>query len=109
MKRPEKSAAEIGFMPLMRVLLEPVRSAEPPMSSGTAGTSASSAISEALRVAIFLRRGRELLLDGLHRRGEGALGKLAAHSALEFAAQLRGERPHALGPAIPRGSRPRRL
>ncbi|CEG09408.1 hypothetical protein BN961_02834 [Afipia felis] len=39
-------------MSLMRVLLEPVRSAEPPTISGTAGISTSSARSDAVRVAM---------------------------------------------------------
>src|SRR5665811_586921 len=52
MKRPEKSAAEIAFIDLVRVLLEPVRSAEPPIISGSAGIRLSSANSQAVRVAI---------------------------------------------------------
>jgi len=39
-------------MPLGLVLLEPVRSAEPPIISGAAAVSASSAVSDAARVAI---------------------------------------------------------
>ena len=39
-------------MPFGRVLLEPVRSAEPPIISGTAAVRVSSAVSEATRVAI---------------------------------------------------------
>ncbi len=54
MKRPEKSAAEIACIDLVRVLLEPVRSAEPPIISGTAGTSASNANSDDERVAMSL-------------------------------------------------------
>ena len=38
-------------MPLGLVLLEPVRSAEPPIISGTAAVSVSSAVSDAARVA----------------------------------------------------------
>src|SRR5437667_12788419 len=41
-------------MPLGLVLLEPVRSAEPPIISGTAALSASSAVSDATRVATSL-------------------------------------------------------
>src|SRR5664279_3349586 len=52
MKRPEKSAALIAFIDLVRVLLEPVRSAEPPIISGSAGIRLSSANSHAVRVAI---------------------------------------------------------
>src|SRR5665213_1774223 len=52
MNRPEKSAAEIAFIDLVRVLLEPVRSAEPPTISGSAGIRLSSANSQAVRVAI---------------------------------------------------------
>ena len=42
-----------GCIALVLVLLEPVRSAEPPMVSGMAALMASSAISDALRVATF--------------------------------------------------------
>src|SRR5665647_2428903 len=52
MKPPEKSAADIAFIDLVRVLLEPVRSAEPPIISGSAGIRLSSANSQAVRVAI---------------------------------------------------------
>src|SRR5476651_429907 len=52
MKRPEKSAALIAFIDLVRVLLEPVRSAEPPIISGNAGIRLSSANSHAVRVAM---------------------------------------------------------
>ena len=44
-------ARRTQLMPLTRVLLEPVRSAEPPIISGTAGTRASSAAPECARVA----------------------------------------------------------
>src|SRR5476649_2370941 len=52
MKRPEKSAGVIAFIDLVRVLLEPVKSAEPPIISGSAGIRLSSANSQAVRVAI---------------------------------------------------------
>src|SRR6478609_7789013 len=48
----DEAPEEIAFMPLMRVLLEPVRSAEPPIISGSAGIRFSSANSQAVRVAI---------------------------------------------------------
>ena len=41
-------------MPFGLVLFEPVRSADPPIISGIAATSVSSANSEAARVAMFL-------------------------------------------------------
>ena len=52
MKRPEKSVGVIAFIDLVRVLFEPVRSAEPPIISGSAGIRLSSANSQAVRVAI---------------------------------------------------------
>ena len=55
-------------MPLTRVLLEPVRSAEPPIISGTAGGRALRAhVRDALRVAISFGARRERCLD-LRRR-----------------------------------------
>ena len=51
MKRPPNLAGAMATMPLVRVLLEPVRSAEPPIVSGHAALITSSAFSEALRVA----------------------------------------------------------
>src|SRR3569833_2985265 len=54
MKRPEKSAGVIAVIDFVRVLFEPVRSAEPPTISGSAGIRLSSANSHAVRVAISL-------------------------------------------------------
>src|ERR1039458_6132786 len=52
MKRPAESAALIAVIDLVRVLLEPVRSAEPPIISGNAGIRLSNANSQAVRVAM---------------------------------------------------------
>src|ERR1039457_7377101 len=52
MKRPAESAALIAVIELWRVLLEPVRSAEPPIISGNAGIRLSRANSQAVRVAM---------------------------------------------------------
>ncbi len=98
MKRPEKSAAVIAFIDLVRVLLEPVRSAEPPIISGTAGTSASSANSEAERVAMSFGVDGERLLERGNRAGERLRRQVAAHAALEFGALGGIERGQALVP-----------
>ena len=77
-------------MPFVRVLLEPVRSAEPPTISGSAGTRASSANSEAERVAISFGAVAERLLQLAHRRGEPLCRQLAAGAALELGALFGG-------------------
>ena len=63
---------------LARVLLEPVRSAEPPIISGSAGVRASSANSEADARRDFLRRGRELLFHSSDRGARAAWPAVAA-------------------------------
>ena len=69
------------------VRLEPVRSAEPPTSSGSSGASASIAFCEALRVAMLSAFAVRLLE---HRRGvlRPACRKLARHAAPEFRGKI---------------------
>ena len=63
-------------MPLTRVRFEPVRSAEPPISSGVAGTSASSAFWLDCRVASF-----------------GLVSAISCFSAATASCQLSGSLP----------------
>ena len=98
----------IGLVWLVLVLLEPVRSAEPPIVSGTTPLITSSAISDDLRVATFGLLGGELLLVLGDRRVE-ACRQLAADAALELGADLRiGGRQALLplGALARRGRRP---
>ena len=97
MKRPEKSAAVIAFIVLVRVLLEPVRSAEPPIISGTAGMRLSSANSRRRARGDVLRRGGERLFHRAHRVVE-RLRQVAAHAALELGALAGIERGQPLAP-----------
>ena len=52
MKRPEKSCDVIADIFAGRVAVDPVKSAEPPSSSGTTSAMASSVLSDAVRLAI---------------------------------------------------------
>ena len=72
-------------MPFGLVLLDPVRSADPPIISGTAAVSASSAVSDAARVAISFGVAASFSFAA-HRGGELLRRQLAAHAALEFGA-----------------------
>ncbi len=95
-----------ALLPDQLVNTEPVRSAEPPISSGSTGASASIACCEALRVAIaFGLRGL------LRQQCGGARGErcrqIAAHAALEFGGKLRMRRAYAAKRAFHR-ARPRR-
>ena len=74
--------------PLVRVLLEPVRSAEPPIISGSAGIRLSSANSEAVRVAMSLGCRRELFLHCAHRGRERLLRQIAAACGARIRARL---------------------
>src|SRR3972149_1331890 len=103
MNRPAGSAAENAVMPLGRVLFEPVRSADPPIISGTAAVSASRANSEALRGAVSLGGGARVFgggganfpLPAAARRREAVLRQVAANAAVELGALVRRERAEA--------------
>ncbi len=78
MKRPAGFAAVNAAMPFGRVLLEPVRSADPPTISGTAAVSASSACSEAMRVAISLGAAASFSLTPRTAAASASLGRSPA-------------------------------
>ncbi len=89
-------------MPFGLVLLEPVRSAEPPIISGAAAVKASIAFSEAMRLAIsfgaaasfsFTSRTAAAILSGR---------QVAADAALEFGALLGRQRGETLEPSLAR-------
>ena len=95
-------------MPFGRVLLEPVRSAEPPIISGSAGGSASRAPhSEADARGDLLRRFGELLLQASMTAVESLSGRSPRRPALEFGALRRIERGEPLFPRQPRSVAPR--
>src|ERR1043165_4335514 len=78
---------------LVFVLLEPVRSAEPPMVSGTAPLMTSSAISEDLRVATF-----GLSADSFFFEVAGNLyGSTLLGGGANFNCNIGGQRPTGCG------------
>ena len=78
MNRPAGFAAVNAAMPFGRVLLDPVRSADPPTISGTAAVSASSACSEATRVAISLGAAASFSLTPRTAAASASLGRSPA-------------------------------
>ena len=89
------------------VLLEPVRSAEPPKNSGSAGAISLSVACDDWRVAcgaLCRKPGGERLGSGLPPVG----GQLAAHAALELRGQLPGAPCVAREQLLPRASPPHR-
>ena len=76
----------IACIDLVRVLLEPVRSAEPPIISGSAGTRLSSANSEDERVAMSFGVAASCSFT-LRTASSSAGGSFALHAALEFRAR----------------------
>ncbi len=85
-------------MPLGLVLLEPVKSAEPPIISGTAAVKASSALSDAARVAISFGAALSFSFTRADRGGELVLRQLAGDAPLELGALVGWQRLQALAP-----------
>ena len=85
-------------MPFGLVLLEPVRSAEPPSSSGSAGVRSFERGLGGISRRNVLWRGGELFLELPHRRGEPLFRQLASQPALELDAACRRQRADTLGP-----------
>src|ERR1035437_332981 len=75
MKRQENYGALFAFIDLVRVLLEPVRSAEPPIISGSAGIRLSSANSQAVRVAISFGVAARLSLTARTASAKAGFGR----------------------------------
>src|ERR1700704_4817456 len=86
MNRPAGAAADSKVMPFGLVLLEPVRSAEPPINSGSAGTRDSSANSEAARVAISFGVADSFSFTARTAGSRAVEVVVAAHARLESAA-----------------------
>ena len=85
-RRPRRSALT-SFEPFQIVRFDPARSAEPPISSGSFGPNASSAICEALRDATVGPSACSFVDVRIGVRGE--IGRqLAGHAALEFGGEI---------------------
>ena len=91
---------------LVRVPLEPVRSAEPPIRPGNAGTSFSSTFCEATRVAIFGGVAANSALISAMAAGKGldraGVDRIAQHRALSAIELARPRLSQALRAAAPR-------
>ena len=97
---PESVPGETVFEAFTMVRLEPVRSAEPPTSSGSAGTRASSTFCDALRVAMVSAFGVVSASSAWTVPVE--IGRqLALHPALELGGVLREARPVGLEQLLP--------
>ena len=102
MKRPAGLAAENADIPFGLVLLEPVRSADPPIISGSGLCQHVQRLLGRRARRNLLRRRNDLLFEAEHRIGELRGGQVATQAALELGASITWKRREALLPGTAR-------